>query len=720
MRDETETIPPPDERQTGYRVRFVVLKLFFLAFFAVVVARLVQVQVVDAHRYKAMARHQYEQRIKLPALRGSMYDRNGNILVSNTVFVSFAADPPAVDRHAGRVATVFAKNFGRAASSYRDRLSRQDRRFVWLERSVRPAIADIIEKANLPGIVMVDEPKRLYHYDEIAGTLLGFTDVDAKGISGLEMVMNEQLKGVDGSVTLQRDGRGRTFSSADYPRVEPVPGMDVELTIDVALQAVVEEELRRGIERNEADGGLAAFMNPHTGEILALSVVPGVNPNKPGAGGGAEARNRVVTDMFEPGSVFKVVTAAAAYEHHIINPQRRFYAEKGRMKVTLGRYVRYINDTHPHEWLTFREGIEASSNIVMAKASIDIGAERLYSMARDFGFGLTSGVDMPGEVRGTLKRPADWSRTTLQTLSYGYEVAVTPLQILCAYAAVANGGVLMRPYVVSALRTAAGDRKEISKPTAIRRVVSEETAALLTQAFEGAVERGTAKDVQIPGIRIAGKTGTARKVVEGSYKQGQYTASFVGYFPVESPQVIGIVMMDNPRRQGYYGGITSGPIFRAIAERVVNGSPSMSRTVATGRDPMQSRKVAVPDVRQMRPTVAQNMLASMGLKVKLYGEGVLIAKQRPDVGTLVESGDLVNLVLGSSGTAPKGGLNVPDVRGMTIRQALNRLVVDDFVVSIKGSGNVTGQIPRAGLAVSAGTTVTLLCEPRPLQHAVLY
>jgi beta-lactam-binding protein with PASTA domain len=254
----------------------------------------------------------------------------------------------------------------------------------------------------------------------------------------------------------------------------------------------------------------------------------------------------------------------------------------------------------------------------------------------------------------------------------------------------------------------------------VRRVISEETATLLSQAFEGVVERGTAKDVHIPGVRIAGKTGTARKVVDGSYVQGQYTASFVGYFPVESPEVIGVVMMDNPRRKGYYGGITSGPIFRAIAERVVNRSPTMSRTVATSRDPMRTRTVSVPDVRHMRPAVAQRMLASVGLSVKAYGEGVLVVRQKPDPGKAVEEGDLVSIVLATSGTATKGAMTVPDVRGMTIRHAMNRLVVDDFDVSIRGSGVVTEMHPSAGSKAPAGAVVTLVCAPKPLHSAVVY
>lgn len=722
MNEPVTAVPDPAK---GFRARFLLLKFFFALFFIVIAGRLVMVQVLDAGKYRALAKKQYEQRFVLPALRGNVVDRHGNVLASNTMFVSFAADPKIVGDDARRVAKAFAQVFGRPSGFYLEKLGgpngSERRRFVWMERSVRPEVAKRIEAVHLPGIVMMNEPKRLYHYDQVGGALLGFTDLDHRGISGLELALNDDLKGTNGSVTLQRDGLGRSRPSADYPRIEPVNGHDVDLTIDIEYQAVAEEELRRGLEANGADAGLAVLMNPRTGEILALAVAPGVNPNAPGTVDAARARIRAVTDIFEPGSTFKVVTAAAAYEHHLVQPGERFYAERGTMKVTIGRYTRLIKDTHEYDWLTFREAMEVSSNIVMAKVGNVVGPERLYDMARGFGFGVPTGVDIPGEVRGALKRPASWSGTTLQTMSYGYEVGVTPVQMLAAYGAVANGGVLVRPYVVRSITTPSGDIVHATAPTVVRRVMSIETAKRLTEAFEGVVEQGTAKDVRIPGVRIAGKTGTARKVVDGSYASGSYTASFVGFFPADDPQVVGIVMMDNPRTRGYYGGITSGPIFRAIAERIVNSSSRISRSVMTQRDPHRDRVLSVPDVRSMQPEFARQMLASMGLKGRLYGDGPVIAKQTPEAGHPAEPGDVVSLVLGAaSKPTPSGTVAVPDVRGMSVRRAMTRLVVDEFDVAVRGSGIVREQLPSAGSAAKVGASVTLVCEPRPLTTAVLY
>lgn len=715
----------PDVPRKEFATRFLLLKLGFALFFVAVALRLLNVQVLDARKYQDLARKQYEQRFVLPAVRGNIYDRNGNVLVSNTMYVSFAADPKIVGDDAPRVAAAFAKTFGRSSSMYLEKLGGENgsatKRFVWMERAVKPEIAKRIEQAKLPGVVMMNEPKRLYHYDHLAGTLLGFTDVDGRGISGLELTRDQDLRGVNGSVTLQRDGLGRTRPSADYPRVDPMNGRDLTLTIDVEMQAVAEEELRRGLEHNGADAGLAVLMTPRTGEILALAVVPGVNPNDPSKVDPALARNRVVTDIFEPGSVFKLVTATAAYEHNIVRPDQRFYAEHGSMKVTIGRYTRFIKDTHEYDWLTFREAIELSSNIVMAKASKDIGADLLFRTARDYGFGVPTGVDMPGEVRGALKKPAQWSGTSLQTISYGYEVGVTPIQMLSAYGAVANGGILMKPFVVGTVRTEDNRVIEEQHPAVVRRVASPRTIELLAEGFEGVVERGTAKDVQIAGVRIAGKTGTARKVMDGTYAQGSYTASFVGYFPVDDPQVVGLVMMDNPRTRGYYGGITSGPVFRTIAERIVNTSSRISRTVMTQRDPLRERRIIVPDVRMMPPPFAARMLASIGIEGRTFGKGSLVVKQTPEPGAPIDKGDVVTLVLGTGTAAANDGLvEVPELRGMSLRRAMNRLVVDEFDIAVRGSGIVRDQSPIAGSRVRSGSRVVLACEAKPLTQAVLY
>ncbi len=707
--------------RSEFKVRVLLVKLLFVVIFIVVAARLVTIQILESPKYQQLARKQYEQKFVLPATRGNIYDRNGNVLVSNTMYVSFAADPKIVGENLDDVASTFSKIFGKPKSVYLEKLKDNSKRFVWLERGVQPELAKRVRAEGLDGIVLMNEPKRVYHYDDLAGTLIGFTDVDNKGISGLELQLDDVLRGSSGSVVMQRDGLGRVRPSVGYPRIEPVDGHDVVLTINVSYQAIVEEELKRGIAANKADGGLSVMLNPKTGEILALSVVPSINPNNFDGSNSAAMRNRVVCDLFEPGSVFKVVTASAAYERKLLTPTTKYYAEHGEMKIPLaGKRFRTIRDTHQYDWLTFEEAIEFSSNIVMAKVSKQIGPEQLYRQARDYGFGVLSGIDLPGEVRGRLKKPNEWSRTTLQSLSYGYEVGVTPLQIACAYTVVANGGVFMKPSIVAAVRNSSGEIVAEQKMQKIRRVVSTETARLLTQAFEATVEQGTAKEVYIHGVRIAGKTGTSRKLVEGQYSTSNYTASFVGFFPVEDPQVVCLVMMDNPRARGYYGGSTSGPIFRAIAERVIMTSPRFSSPPVAQTARQENTTVIVPDVRTLRPGLAQKMLAGEGLGVQFFGKGEVVLRQSPEAGKRMEKGEPVTLVLKNDEDQQSGTVVVPDVRGMSVRRALNRLVVDEFGVSVRGSGVVQQQSPPPGQRVGAGAAVVLVCGSQSLSQATLH
>lgn len=725
MKEPAINSPPPaaETYRKESSVRLFFLKLGLVCFFLVIAGRLVKIQVIEASRFRAIARKQYEQKFTLPAIRGNIYDRNGNVLVSNTMYVSFAADPKIVANHGHQVAEKFSRVFKKPLQHYLSKLqgANGSKRFVWLERHVKPDLARRIGSTDLLGAVAINEPKRLYHYDDLAGPLVGLTDIDNKGIAGIELQYHDELSGTDGSVTMQRDGLGRTRPSADYPRIDPVNGHSLILTVDLAYQSIAEEELRRGVATNGADGGLAVILNPKTGEVLALATIPSINPNRFSGNDLEAAKNRPITDVFEPGSVFKIVTASAAYENNIVTPQKRFNAENGVYKVRLGDgAVRLIRDTHEHESLTFQEAMELSSNIVMAKVSGLIGAERFYRQARDFGFGIPTGIELPGEIRGRLKKPHEWSGTTLQTMSYGYEVAVTPLQIASAYAAVANNGVLMRPYIVSQVQTEEGEVLQEQKPQKIRDVISENTALLITRALEGVVERGTAKEVKINGVRIAGKTGTSKKVIDGKYLEGSYTASFAGFFPVEDPQVVCLVMIDNPRSRGYYGGATSGPIFRSIAERVIHTSSRFSRTPLPGLQ-KDDETLPVPDVRSVHKTMAQKILEAQGLKCELYGTGDMVVRQSPDPGKRVERGDVVKLALQNEAvTDQQGRMTVPNVRGMSMRRAINRLTIDEFDVLIEGSGIVVQQTPGAGQRVPVGTQIKLRCESRPIVSAVLY
>ncbi len=701
----------PDAFRKASVARILILKIGLIGFFVLVASRLIQIQVVDAGRYQEIARRQHEAEVDLPASRGSVLDRNGRVLVSNTMFVSFGADPKLVSNKSGQVAARFSQVFGKPREMYRTKLASTQKRFVWLERQVNPSSSSRVRASEFEGVIQMNEPKRMYHYDYVAGQVLGLTGIDNNGLSGIELQCNELLKGTNGHVVMQRDGLGRHRPSMDYPRVEPVNGNTVVLTLDLELQAIAEEELRKGVERNKSDAGLVVMMDPASGELLAVAMYPKVNPNRYSAADTFALKNRVVADMYEPGSVFKLVATSIAMEEDLVTPDEKFFAENGTYVVPLpGGTTRKITDTHPAGWLTFREAVEQSSNIVFAKVSDRIGAERLFVKARDFGFGTATGIDLPGEVRGDLKKPTEWSGTTLNSMAYGYEVGVTPIQIAAAYGVLANHGVLMKPFIVKEIRNEQGEIISEARPQIIRRVVSRETASRVTRLLEGVVERGTGEGARIDGMKIAGKTGTSRKVINGKYNIGSYVASFAGFFPADEPRVVCVVMMDNPREGGYTGGLASAPIFREIAAKVTATSGRFSKS----SDPVYVGKqsTVVPDVANLNIVVARDILEGRGFTVETSGKGNTVFTQSPAAGEKVLTDGVIRLATDeASAKIPAGFTKVPYLGGLSMRRALNRLTIQRLEAEVSGSGVVDQQYPVAGTVVKAGTSVRIRCTP---------
>ncbi len=646
------------------KVRFRALEVGLMLLFTLVTLRLAQIQIVKGEKYKEIAQKQYQAKITLPAKRGIIYDRNMDILASDATFVSFAVDPQVASAAADKIAAKFAAVFGKPRRYYLDRMN-SDSRFVWLERQVAEEQAAKIDPRRLPGLIVREEPKRLYHNDQLAGQLIGATTIDHKGLAGIELEFDKELSGTDGYMILQRDGHQKAHASVDYPRVAPADGHSIMLTIDRKLQEIAEKALEKGVELNKADHGIVIIMEPNTGEVLAIGQYPKIDPNKFNRYDPEDQRLRGVTDVFEPGSVFKVVTAAAALEHHLIRPNQKFFAENGTYIVQVpGSKPRPIRDTHEYGWITFQEAMEVSSNIVMAKASDVIGSERFYTMARNFGFGITTNIEYPGELKGTLKKPIDWSRLTLNTMAYGYEVQATPIQIAAAYCAVANHGILVKPTIFKMELSAAKETLRTASTESIRKVISEETAQQLKTFFEGVVERGTGTKTIIPGVRIAGKTGTSKKYVNGHYEEGSHTASFVGFFPADDPRLVCLVMIDNPRAADYYGGATCGPVFRSIAEQIINTSVQ-------------------------------------------YGHSAHPAGSKPAPKSVVSAS-----VTSSTQTRAVGSNVIPDVRGLSVRRALHVLRQAKLDPVVNGSGTVVGQIPAAGQPARAGMRITLQCQPR--------
>ncbi len=696
-----EGAPPPRRRRGTFKLAL--LLLVFVAGFGVIAARLFTVQVIEGDDLRARAKRQYESRIELAADRGRIFDSKGKEIATTLRKMSIAVDPGMLENPLP-ICRALDSLTGRPDSVYLERISQSDSRFVWLGRALDRAEFSSLASNEDPGLIRRWEAGRQYAYGTLAAQIVGFTNVDNHGLSGIELRWDTVLRGRPGYVVMQRDGRGVSRRKPDLPVIEPLKGHDIRLTLDMDIQGVVESELRQGVRAAEAESGTAVAIDPNTGAILAMASWPSFNPNNIATATAENARNRAITDMYEPGSTFKLVTAAALIEEDVVHSPDSVDGLGGSMRIADDHVIR---DEVPLNRVTFAEAVEHSSNVVFASLVDSIRSDKFYKYVRDFGFGIYTGVDLPGEVRGILKKPRSFDHTTKSFMAYGYELAATALQIVNAYAVVANDGVMMRPYIVASVTDSDGDEVYSMQPQRIRRVIRSETAQELSGLLRGVVDHGSGSLARVPGLSIAGKTGTAQQLEEGGYSKRNYTASFVGFFPVESPRIALIIMLDKPRR-GYYGGRVSAPIFQRIARRLVAAGlievPDPSLIAAA--EPLDSLEletsplVRVPDIRGLEVDEARTMLQQHGLRLESdYREGIVLT-QDPSAGSTLEPGSIVQTRLHSTiVTAHSDSLPVltqlhkvrPDVRGMTLRRALNLMHAARVKTRVEGSGKVVRQ-----------------------------
>jgi len=657
-----------------------VLILLFSFLFSLVIGRLFWVQVVEGARYREIARKQYEARVELRAQRGTFFDRHGRDIAGMMNTTSFAVDPSVVEEPE-LIAQLLATAAGDSAQAYLKKIRSASGRFTWLARGVNSVMYPDLDTLRDAGLIRVSEPKRNFLYGNIAAQVLGTTDVDNNGLTGLELQYNAQLKGESGFVIMQRDGKGRLRPGVNPERKAPRNGNGLQLTIDIELQRVAEQELRRGVRETGAESGTVIAIQPSTGDILAMASMPTFDPNRLDKATSAAIRIRGITDQYEPGSTMKAITAAALLEERKVGPTDQVDGRGGAWDIP-GHTVR---DDHPLGITTFQIALEQSSNVVFASLAQRLDDRTYYKYVRDFGFGIPSGIDLPGEIRGILKRPDQFDETTRFFMAYGYELSATALQVLNAYATIANGGVMMEPRVVRSIVTPEGNEVRSFPPQRVRSVISPETAATLSQMLVGVVENGTGRNARIPGVRIAGKTGTAQQLEGGSYSQKAYTATFVGFYPADRPQVAMIVMLDKPRTN-IYGGSTSAPIFRRIVQKTMSMLELDDRTRKLIAASAGADTVVVPDLRGLAIGTADTVLARLGLDLDVDADSGLILKQTPIPGTRVERGSDIVVQMAVPVKDER-----PDVRGLTLRRAVSILQNAGYDVRITGSGHVVEQ-----------------------------
>lgn len=646
------------EPSSRLRARALLLTGLLVAAFGAVVFRLGDLQILRHDELARLAERQHSKTIALHPRRGPILDRHGQALAVSVEVDSIYALPGRI-ADPGAVAARLAPLLAEPGKELAERLQ-SDRPFVWLRRRVPPPVSQAVRALGLPGIGFIPESLRFYPNRELAAHLLGFEGWDNRGLEGIELAYDQLLAGEPGLALVERDALGREVTAQPTILQPPRPGQGLILTLDATIQYIAERELEAAWRQTSAAAAMAVIMDPTTGEILALALRPTYNPNTYQRATPALWRNRAVTDPFEPGSIFKVILAAAALEEDVVRPSDRFYGEEGAITVA----NRVIRDWKRYGWLTFEEVLRFSSNVGAIKVGLSLGAERYYRYMEAFGFGQLTGSGLPGESRGRLRPPSRWSGLSLASMSIGQEVSVTALQMVSAFAAVANGGRLLVPQAVRAVLDTDGRPVEEFEPRVARQVLSPETARRLTEILAEVVEDGTGRKAAIEGYRVAGKTGTAQKLdpLARGYSRRPGVLSFVGFVPADAPRLVMLVLLDEPKTV-VWGSEAAAPVFAAIGRQVLRylGVPPSDRpplalvrgqaevmpaTYASA--PVETREGVMPDLRGRSLREALTVLASYDVELTVAGKG-LVVHQSPAPGEPLPPGTRCRLELARPG-----------------------------------------------------------------------
>ena len=542
------------------RRRLIFLIIFIL--FLISLGRIFFIQCFRNRFFTLLARKQQNLFIDLESQRGTIFDRNLKPQAINLPSESLYAVPREIKDREMVIKRLL--RILKLKQSYLEKRLNADKCFIWLARKLSPDVVSNIKKLNLAGLYFIKESKRVYPNFHLASHVIGFAGLDNKGLEGAELFYDGYLAGASGWGVLLRDARQERLGLWEK-LVMPRNGYNIILTIDEVIQFIVEQELDRITEKFHARGASAIVMNPLTGEILALGNRPTFDLNKTSQTDDKIRRNRAITDLIEPGSVFKIITASAALEDSSINEQDRFFCEQGAYRVA----NHILHDHRPHGWLSFREIIEQSSNIGVTKVAENLGGDLIYEYIKKFGFGAKLGIDLPGEIAGMISKPDYWSATSIGAIPIGQEVGVTVLQLASAISVIANQGRLMRPYVLSEIQDERGLTIKQFSPQALSQVISPENALRLSEILVGVVENGTGKLAQINGLRLAGKTGTAQKLEpNGRYSHRKFIASFLGFAPADNPKIAVALVVDEPH-PAYFGGVVCAPAFKNICKNVL-------------------------------------------------------------------------------------------------------------------------------------------------------
>ncbi|HEX9667595.1 MAG TPA: penicillin-binding transpeptidase domain-containing protein [Thermodesulfobacteriota bacterium] len=605
--------------------KILIIGTLILILFAVVSVKALDLQVLSRERAVNLAKKQHQKSYTLLPKRGMIYDINKKELAINIDTQSIYVNAKDI-----KDPEVFSKKLSEylklSQEAILDKINTR-KPFVWIKRLVEPNIIAKIKSDNFPDLGFIEEPKRVYPNGTLVGQVLGFTNIDSKGIEGIEFKYDELLTGKPGKINVKKDARGRKIMSTPYFLEPSISGYDLVLTIDSQIQHIVEKELKEGVEKAKADRGMALLMNSETGAILAMASYPFFDPNSYKDSNSETRRNLPIWFSFEPGSTMKVFILASAMEEDKVNPDTKFDCENGRRKV--GPAI--IRDVHPYGVLTVAQILEKSSNICASKIGETLGREKLYDRLSSFGFGRQTGIDLSGESSGMMTKSNRWGPVELATISFGQGIAVTSIQIAAALSAIANGGYLVKPYIVEQLISPGGKVVTKNKPEVLGKVISYDTAENITQMMEKVVESGTGKNAAISGYKVAGKTGTAQvpNPKTGGYYGNRFMSSFIGFGPTDDPKVTLVVIVENPKN-GSYGGTVAAPIFKGIVEKVLFYLRVPPRTEFVGTKVM-------PDLQGKSLREILIWSENEGVEVRIKGTGY-VTSQEPKAGEAIKEG----------------------------------------------------------------------------------
>lgn len=666
------------------RTRTLLFTALFACLFLVLIGRLAHLQIARHDELLRLAERQHSKAVALRPQRGLIFDRHGQPLAISSATESLYALPPRIDDAPG-LARALAPLLEEPPGELRKRLA-ADRPFVWVKRKLPPPVAQKIRALRAPGLGFVEESARFYPNRELAAHVLGFEGVDSRGLEGIEYAYESHLAGQSGLALVERDALGRGASGAPTVVKPATPGKSVVLTLDATIQYLAEKEIEAAWRRTLARSAMAVVLDTRTGELLALAIRPTFNPNRIAAATPHQWRNRAVTDPFEPGSTFKAILAAAALEEGVVRPADLFYGEQGA--ITVASTV--IRDWKPYGWLTFSEVLQHSSNVGAIKVGLALGRERYARYIAAFGFGSLTGLGLPGESRGQVRPPERWSGLSLAAMSMGQELSVTALQMVSAFAAVANGGRLLQPQIVREVWDAQGREVGGFKPRLVRQVISPETARTLTKLLTRVVSEGTGARAAIAGHAVAGKTGTAQKLdpATGRYSRTKSVLSFVGFAPADEPRIAMLVLLDEPQT-AQWGSEAAAPIFARIGEEVL-------------------RYLNVPSQESHPVQIVSGADAAKGAGPRA-GDPRRVPEPEAWVRGSVGAGSAVVIPAGGWVGSPEP--TMPNLIGRSFREALATLSAYDVHVEVSGRGIVVAQQPSAGLQIQPGIVCRLDLAP---------